>query len=70
VPVGAIFDLDADGIIHFTGVELPVGQGSKAIMDYASHQDSALDLTAVDALINRGEAPTKMVKIERSLEER
>lgn len=68
VPVGAIFDLDADGIIHFTGVDLPVGQDSKLIKLYASHNDSALDLTSADALIDQGKAQTRVVKIERVFE--
>lgn len=68
VPVGAIFDLDADGIIHFTAVQLPVDAASKEICQYARENNSALDLSTVDVLIERGQAKTKMVKIEKAFE--
>lgn len=68
VPVGAIFDLDADGIIHFTAVQLPVGMANQGICEYALDNNNVLDLSAVDILIQRGQAKTKMVKIEKALE--
>ena len=64
IPIGAIFDLDADGIIHFTAVQLPVGLRSESIMQYGIEHDGALYLTVVDASIKSGEAKTKMVKIK------
>ncbi|MDT9187627.1 MAG: Hsp70 family protein [Limnospira sp. PMC 894.15] len=67
VPVGAIFDLDADGIIHFTAVQLPVGAASQGIRQYALENNSSLDLSAVDVLIKGGQAKTKMVKIEKAV---
>lgn len=68
VPVAAIFDLDADGIIHFTAVQLPVGMVSQGIRQNALDKNSSLDLSAVDVLIKQGQAKTKMVKIEKALE--
>ncbi|NEP79814.1 MAG: Hsp70 family protein [Okeania sp. SIO3B3] len=67
VPVAAIFELDSDGIIHFTAVQLPVGKSSESIIYYALEQEGALDLVAVDTLIKSGEAKTKMVKIKSGL---
>lgn len=58
IPVGAIFDLDADGIIHFTAVQFPHNTSSSQIIDYALDNDGSLDLIVTDALIRRGEAKT------------
>ena len=63
VPVGAIFDLDADGIIHFTAVQLPADSKSEQVIQYATENDGALNLPATDALIKSGKAKTKMVQI-------
>ncbi|MCT7952981.1 Hsp70 family protein [Ancylothrix sp. C2] len=68
VPVAAIFDLDANGIIHFTAVQLPVGGASQGIRQYALENNSSLDLSAVDVLIERGQAKTQMITIEEALE--
>ncbi|MBS0016302.1 MAG: Hsp70 family protein [Arthrospira sp. SH-MAG29] len=67
VPVAAIFDLDADGIIHFTAVQLPVGAASQGIRQYALEKNSSLDLSAVDVLIKGGQAKTQMITIEKAL---
>ena len=67
VPVGAIFELDADGIIHFTAVHLPLGQDSEAIIQYAREHEGMLDLIRVDQLINCGKAQTDQVKIKSGL---
>lgn len=67
VPVGAIFELDADGIIHFTAVQLPVGERSQSILDYANDNNGKLYISAVESLIKTGEASTKMVDIDSGL---
>ena len=67
VPVAAIFELDADGIIHFTAVQLPVGSLSQPIRQYAEERNGALDLPAVDALIKSGQAKTKKVEVKSGL---
>lgn len=64
VPIGAIFELDADGIIHFTAVQLPLDQNLETLLDYAALHDGDLDLPAVDTLIRSGAARTKTVKIK------
>jgi molecular chaperone DnaK (HSP70) len=64
IPVGAIFDLDADGIIHFTAVQLPPGNRSASIERYAREHDSDLDLVATDALLLSGDAKTRSAKIQ------
>ena len=65
VPIGAIFELDDDGIIHFTGIQLPgiKSREIKLIFDYAKKDDGALDLTEVDKLIAQGKAKTRSVDI-------
>jgi len=67
VPVGAIFELDADGIIHFTAVQLPVGERSQSILGYANANNGKLYISAVESLIKTGEASTKMVDIDSGL---
>jgi molecular chaperone DnaK len=67
VPVGAIFELDADGIIHFTAVQLPIGERSQSIVDYANDNNGKLYISAVESLIKTGEASTKMVDIDSGL---
>jgi len=56
VPVGAIFDLDADGIIHFTAVQFPLTNSVSPILSYANDNDGSLDIWATKALIASGEA--------------
>ncbi|MFB2968822.1 Hsp70 family protein [Aerosakkonema sp. BLCC-F183] len=63
VPVAAIFDLDADGIIHFTAVQLPPGSQSQSIIENARENKGIVDLNAVEALVKSGEAQTKMAQI-------
>lgn len=72
VPIGAIFELDEDGIIHFTGIQLPgiKSREFKPILDYAGKNDGTLDLSIVDKLIDQGKAKTRSVDIrpdDRSL---
>jgi molecular chaperone DnaK len=66
VPISAIFELDADGIIHFTAVQLPAIHRSEAIIRYSMEHDGAVDIAAVDALIRSGDARTKSVDIRTS----
>ena len=66
VPIGVIFDLDADGIIHFTAVQLPCSPQSNPIIIYAEEHSGALDLPSVDDLIKFGDAKTKTVAIKIS----
>ena len=63
IPIAAIFDLDADGIIHFTAVQLPLGKLSDSIVQYAIEQNSALDMAAVEALIANGQAETETISV-------
>ena len=66
VPISAIFELDADGIIHFTAVQLPSISRSEAIIRFAMEHAGAVDMTAVDAMVKSGEARTKSVDIRSS----
>ena len=63
IPIAAIFDLDADGIIHFTAVQLPLGKLSDSIVQYATEQNSALDIPAVEALIASGQAKSTTISV-------
>ena len=67
VPIAAIFKLDEDGIIHFTAVQLPLGKLSDSIVQYATEQNSALDIPAVEALIANGQAKTKTIEVKSGL---
>lgn len=64
VPIGAIFELDADGIIHFTAVQLPRGEEIRSIEEFSDTNDGALKLADVDELVRSGKAKTKTVKIK------
>jgi len=63
VPVGAIFELDADGIIHFTAVQLPTGNEASKVVNYAQYHQGSLDLAAIEELVNNGKAKTKSIVI-------
>jgi molecular chaperone DnaK (HSP70) len=67
IPVGAIFDLDPNGIIHFTAVQFPNNTSSSQLINYALENDGGLDLTVTDALIRRGEAKTRSTQIESEI---
>ncbi|MFQ5637104.1 MAG: Hsp70 family protein [bacterium] len=57
VPLGAIFELDADGILKFSCVELPINIGDEEIRDIvyaASYNKGILDYGAVKELMARG----------------
>ena len=62
VPVGAVFDLDPNGIIHFTAVQFPMD--ISAIVEYATEHDGSLDLIATDNLTVRGEAKIRSTEIK------
>ncbi len=64
VPVGAIFELDADGIIHFTAAQFPVTREIVPVIEYADRNNGALDLNRVDDLIRFGDVKTKTVTIK------
>lgn len=64
VPIGAIFELDANGIIHFTAVQLPITRELQPIVQYAMEHAGELDLQVVDKLIEKGLAGTKTVDIK------
>ena len=64
VPVAAIFELDADGIIHFTAVRLPMKPSIQHILDFASQNQGALDVKAVDQMITDGEVRPTTVRIQ------
>lgn len=64
VPIGAIFNLDSDMLIHFTAVELPLDEDIHGIIQHAQENDGELDLIAIDRLIERGSTRTKTVTIK------
>jgi molecular chaperone DnaK (HSP70) len=64
VPIGAIFQLDADGIIHFTAVQFPSASAGTGIVEYAARRGGQLDLEAVDKLLANGEARGKTVHVK------
>ncbi|MBD2150469.1 Hsp70 family protein [Pseudanabaena sp. FACHB-1277] len=64
VPVGAVFALDADGIIHFTAVQFPLTSSVAPILSYAGDHDGSLDIGATKALIASGEAKERSTTID------
>ena len=61
VPVAAIFELDADGIIHFTAVQLPL---SDEVIEYITDQNEKLDVAAVEKLIQQRVAKAKTILVK------
>ncbi len=64
VPVGAVFELDANGIIHFTAVQYPLTEDSDPIIDFAQVNEGQLSLPDTDDLINSGKAKTRSVQVK------
>jgi molecular chaperone DnaK (HSP70) len=64
VPVAVIFELDADGIIHFTSVELPLNNETLPILEYATRNNSQLDFVTLDRLLQRKLVKSVTVKIQ------
>jgi molecular chaperone DnaK (HSP70) len=67
VPVGAIFELDADGIIHFTAIQFPSDNSVVPVLEYAEEHDGGLDLVITDRLIAQGKAKTRFIKIQSTV---
>ncbi len=63
LPIAAIFELDADGIIHFTAVQLPNSQECDPILEFARINDGTLSLSHADDMVRLGKAKTKTVQI-------
>ena len=66
IPISAIFELDTDGIIHFTAIQLPSISRIEPIIRFAMEHSGAVDMGAVDAMVKSGEARTKSVDIRSS----
>lgn len=64
VPIAAIFELDADGIIHFTAVLLPADSATQRIIRWANEHNGALDVPAVDSMIQSKQVDPKTVNIK------
>jgi molecular chaperone DnaK (HSP70) len=64
VPIGAIFELDADGIIHFTALQLPRSPDLNPVFLHAQENNGELDLRLVDELIRNGQAKSKTIDVK------
>lgn len=64
VPVGAIFTLDENGIIHFTAVQFPLNSSVAPILSHASDHNGSLDVATAKALIASGEAKARSITID------
>lgn len=64
IPVAAVFELDADGILNFTAVEIVLNQQTIPYLEKATKDNSIIlkDLDALDELVHQGAA--KSVKTE------
>jgi len=67
VPIAALFDLDDDGILHFTAVQLPADDSVQPIIEYAIANDNDLDLEAVEEMVVDGRAVAKEVTIQTAV---
>ena len=64
IPVGAIFELDQDGILRFTAVQFPPpGAVLRQILEFAAANDGKLDLPETDALIISAQAQTRDITL-------
>lgn len=63
VPVVTIFELDADGIIHFTAVQLPLDNRAVPFLEQYNSTNE-LDMAALDELVKHGIAHAKTVSIK------
>ncbi|APM37836.1 Hsp70 family protein [Clostridium kluyveri] len=64
VAVGAIFEMDDDNIIHFTGVELMENSYTMPIIRSAYENDGQLDLNLVEELIRSEKIKSKKIDIK------
>jgi len=62
--VGVIFNLNQDGILEFTMVELPDSEETMPIIDYAIENNGTLLISAVDQLIDTYVLEVKTVYID------
>ena len=64
VPVGAIFELDKDGIIHFTAIQFPLSIDSKSVLEYANMNAGKLYLSEVESLMLNNKVKTRSIEIK------
>jgi molecular chaperone DnaK (HSP70) len=64
VPVAALFELDPDGIIHFTAVELSEGCDLGSVVADMDGDTCQIDFDAVDDLVRRRLAKAKTINIK------
>jgi len=65
VPVAAIFELDADGILHFTAVEIPINDHTIPYLERVNKENSLIikDFEALDQLVAHGYAKSARTQI-------
>ncbi len=68
IAIGAVFELDSDGILHFTAIQFPpVSRVPRSLLDYGSENGGALDLAQADALVAAGGLPTLRIQLSKAL---
>lgn len=64
LPVAVIFDMDVNGIIEFTALEIPIITETQKLLEYAQHNEGALLFPDIDKLIRSGKTFPKTVQID------
>lgn len=64
VPVGAIFEIDENMIIHLTSVEIPYKNEYKKLIKNAENSDGKLDIESVKKLIEIGKLTSYKAEID------
>ncbi len=65
VPIGAIFDLDKDGILHFYCVELPINIGEQKIVKTVQHAINSGNIIDVESV--RQLMESKLVQFKKTV---
>lgn len=63
VPVGVVFELDADGIVHFTCVEMPLDAEALSLLEYAGAHGNELPVDRLESLLARSWGHAEKVSV-------
>lgn len=70
VPVGAIFDYDADGLLHVTAVQFATDHSAECILEHAWQHDGQLDVDGALDLVRTAKARARSVDIDTNARRR
>jgi molecular chaperone DnaK len=66
IPIAAVFELDVDGILHFTAIEVALNEHTIPYLEKATRSNSIVlqGLGELDHLVQQGYAKSKKIQIE------